>query len=122
MRRTQMLGVLAVVVFSAVVVAAGAQARVNAIPGSVIKKTAVTKVTLTGWASSPAETAALKTTIRGFERSHPGYKVNYAPINGDYPAAMLAKFAARKPPTSSTWTRTSRRTGCRRACSSRSTA
>ncbi|MFL5967160.1 MAG: ABC transporter substrate-binding protein [Gaiellaceae bacterium] len=98
MRRTQMLGVLAVVVFSAVVVAAGAQARVNAIPGSVIKKTAVTKVTLTGWASSPAETAALKTTIRGFERSHPGYKVNYAPINGDYPAAMLAKFAARKPP------------------------
>src|SRR4051795_11620404 len=98
MRRTQMLGVLAVVVFSAVVVAAGAQARVNAIPGSVIKKTAVTKVTLTGWASSPAETAALKTTIRGFERSHPSYKVNYAPINGDYPAAMLAKFAARRPP------------------------
>src|SRR5436189_4092923 len=98
MRRTQMLGVLAVVVFSAVVVAAGAQARVNAIPGSVIKKTAVTKVTLTGWASSPAETAALKTTIGGFERSHPKYTVNYAPINGDYPAAMLAKFAARRPP------------------------
>src|SRR5919197_2612106 len=45
-----------------------------------------------------AETAALRTVIAGFERSHPSFKVNYAPINGDYPAAMLAKFAARKPP------------------------
>jgi len=28
----------------------------------------------------------------------PPIKVNYAPINGDYPTAMLAKFAARTPP------------------------
>src|ERR671937_392744 len=81
-------GVLAAAVFIA-----GAQARVE-LKGSAAKTT----VTLTGWASSPAETAALKTTIRGFEKSHPKFKVNYAPINGDYPAAMLAKFAARKPP------------------------
>jgi len=79
-----------------VVVIAGAQARAL-LPdkASVVKKTTVT---LTGWASSPAETAALRTTIAGFERSHPNYTVNYAPINGDYPAAMLAKFAARRPP------------------------
>src|SRR5919201_2232162 len=81
-------GILAAAVFIA-----GAQARVE-LKGSAAK----TPVTLTGWASSPAETAALKTTIRGFEKSHPKFKVNYAPINGDYPAAMLAKFAARKPP------------------------
>jgi multiple sugar transport system substrate-binding protein len=79
-----------------VVVIAGAQARAL-LPdkASSVKKTTVT---LTGWASSPAETAALRTTIRGFERSHPNFTVNYAPINGDYPAAMLAKFAARRPP------------------------
>jgi len=78
------------------VLIAGAHARVaGPEKASSVKKTTVT---LTGWASSAAETAALKTTIRGFERSHPKYTVNYAPINGDYPAAMLAKFAARRPP------------------------
>jgi multiple sugar transport system substrate-binding protein len=79
-----------------IMVVAGAQARAL-LPdkASAVKKTTVT---LTGWASSPAETAALRTTIQGFERSHPNFTVNYAPINGDYPAAMLAKFAARRPP------------------------
>ena len=62
------------------------------------QKAAVTTVTLTGWASSPAETDALKATIAGFERTHKSINVDYAPINGDYPAAMLAQFAARKPP------------------------
>ena len=93
MRRASLL-VLASLV--GVVVIAGAQARAL-LPdkASAVKKTTVT---LTGWASSPAETAALRTTIQGFERSHKNYTVNYAPINGDYPAAMLAKFAARRPP------------------------
>ena len=71
-----------------IVLIAGAQARVAGPERAVTAKK--TTVTLTGWASSPAETAALKTTIAGFERSHKTYKVNYAPINGDYPAAMLA--------------------------------
>jgi multiple sugar transport system substrate-binding protein len=84
---------VAIVALSATVLIAGAQARFES-----PKAAAKTTVTLTGWASSPAETAALRTTIKGFERTHPGYSVNYAPINGDYPAAMLAKFAARKPP------------------------
>jgi multiple sugar transport system substrate-binding protein len=83
----------AIVALSATVLIAGAQARFES-----PKAAAKTTVTLTGWASSPAETEALRTTIKGFERTHPGYSVNYAPINGDYPAAMLAKFAARKPP------------------------
>jgi len=93
MRRASLV-VLAVLV--GVVAIAGAQARAL-LPdkASSVKKTTVT---LTGWASSPAETAALRTTIAGFERSHPNFTVNYAPINGDYPAAMLAKFAARRPP------------------------
>jgi multiple sugar transport system substrate-binding protein len=56
------------------------------------------EVTLSGWASSPVETSLLKQVIRGFEKTFPKVKVNYAPISGDYPAAMLAKFAARNPP------------------------
>lgn len=59
---------------------------------------ASTTVTLSGWASSPTETKLLREVIRGFERTFPSIKVNYAPISGDYPAAMLAKFAARTPP------------------------
>ena len=55
-------------------------------------------VTLSGWASSPTETRLLKEVIRGFEKTFPSIKVSYAPISGDYPAAMLAKFAARTPP------------------------
>ena len=54
-------------------------------------------VTLSGWASSPTETRLLREVIRGFERTFPRIDVNYAPISGDYPAAMLAKFAARTP-------------------------
>jgi multiple sugar transport system substrate-binding protein len=87
---------LLLAVFVGTVLIAGAQARVAGPEKAGAAK--ATTVTLTGWASSPAETEALRTTIRGFERSHPAYKVNYAPINGDYPAAMLAKFAARRPP------------------------
>ena len=55
-------------------------------------------VTLSGWASSPVETALLKQVIRNFEKKYPRIKVSYAPVSGDYPAAMLAKFASRKPP------------------------
>jgi multiple sugar transport system substrate-binding protein len=57
-----------------------------------------TTVVLSGWTSSGVERTALDKTIAAFEASHPNVKVDYQPINGDYPAAMLAKFAARKPP------------------------
>jgi multiple sugar transport system substrate-binding protein len=36
--------------------------------------------------------------ITGFQKANPSIRVNYSPINGDYPTAMLAKFAARTPP------------------------
>ena len=52
-------------------------------------------VTLAGWASSPTETKLLREVIRGFEKTFPNIKVQYAPVSGDYPAAMLAQFAAR---------------------------
>ena len=90
MRKLLTLAIFALV---GAVLIAGAQAKIAG-----PKKATKTTVTLSGWSSSPAETAALRTTIRGFERTHPNYSVNYAPINGDYPAAMLAKFAARRPP------------------------
>lgn len=55
-------------------------------------------VELSGWASSPSETTLLKQVIADFEQQYPKIKVKYAPISGDYPASMLAKFSARKPP------------------------
>lgn len=57
-----------------------------------------TTVTLSGWASSPAETAALRAVIRAFERQNRGIRVQYSPISGDYDAAMLSRFAAKRPP------------------------
>jgi multiple sugar transport system substrate-binding protein len=55
-------------------------------------------VVLSGWASSPAETALLKQVVADFQQKYPKVKVNYQPVSGDYPTAMLAKFSARKPP------------------------
>src|SRR3954453_17759997 len=55
-------------------------------------------VVLSGWGASPDELKLLKAVIRGFEKTYPKIKVDYQPVTGDYPATMLAKFAARKPP------------------------
>jgi len=55
-------------------------------------------IVLSGWGSSPAETALLKQVVADFEQKYPKVKVNYQPVSGDYPTAMLAKFSARKPP------------------------
>jgi multiple sugar transport system substrate-binding protein len=55
-------------------------------------------IVLSGWGSSPAETTLLKQVIADFEQKYPKVKVNYQPVSGDYPTAMLAKFSARKPP------------------------
>jgi multiple sugar transport system substrate-binding protein len=71
----------------------------TASPGSTHQKKALSgTVTLSGWTSSGAEFDLLKQVIAGFEKKYPKIKVNYQPVNGDYPTAMLAKFAARKPP------------------------
>jgi multiple sugar transport system substrate-binding protein len=63
------------------------------------RQTAVSgNVTLSGWASSKVEESLLRQVLRGFAHTYPQIKVDYSPVNGDYPAAMLAKFAARNPP------------------------
>jgi multiple sugar transport system substrate-binding protein len=68
------------------------------VPAGQAGETQTTTVTLAGWASSPEETAALNRTIAQFERLNRGMKVEYTPISGDYDAAMLARFAAKRPP------------------------
>jgi multiple sugar transport system substrate-binding protein len=68
----------------------GAQAR----PG----RLAQTTVTLSGWSSGTAEDTLLQAVVAKFEATHPSIKVDYSVINGDYPTAMTARFAAHNPP------------------------
>jgi len=55
-------------------------------------------VKLAGWESSPAEGEALTATLDAFKAAYPNITVDYAPIPGDYAAAMAANFAARDVP------------------------
>lgn len=97
--RTGLAGMLAVSL-AVGVAAAGASAKTfgDGAPAVAERAAATTTVTLTGWASSPAETAALRSVIAVFERQNRNIKVQYAPISGDYDAAMLSRFAAKRPP------------------------
>jgi multiple sugar transport system substrate-binding protein len=92
-RWTSSVGVVAVVALVAALSAAGGHE-----PTAKSGATGTTTVTLSGWASSPAETAALRAVIRTFERQNRGIRVQYSPISGDYDAAMLSRFAAKRPP------------------------
>jgi multiple sugar transport system substrate-binding protein len=96
-RRLTLVTAVGVSVLVAGIAAGTSHGRVDSKAGPQATALAGT-VTLSGWASSPVETALLRQVIRNFERKYPRINVNYAPISGDYPAAMLAKFAARKPP------------------------
>jgi multiple sugar transport system substrate-binding protein len=89
-RWTSVFGVAVAAAFVAALPAAGAQPHAT-------KKTTVT---LAGWslAGNRAEQNALLKTIATFEKRNKDIKVNYAPISGDYDAAMLARFAAKRPP------------------------
>jgi multiple sugar transport system substrate-binding protein len=82
---------LAVAVLLVCLAALGAAARPASTAGT-------STVTLSGWSSSPAEEALLREMVATFERTHPGIDVDYSVINGDYPTAMLARFAAHNPP------------------------
>ena len=53
-----------------------------------------TTVTLSGWASSPAETALLQSLLYQFTVANPDIIVKYQPITGDYAQTMLSNFAA----------------------------
>src|SRR5689334_19652590 len=85
--RRGIAALLALMLVGAVLVATSAQAR-----------TKTTTVTLSGWSSGPDEDALLQQVVKVFEKTHPSIKVNYSIINGDYPTAMTARFAAHNPP------------------------
>lgn len=55
-------------------------------------------VVLSGWQASPEEGQALQAALNGFKAKYPKITVDYQPIAGDYPTAMVAKFSAHQPP------------------------
>ncbi len=53
-----------------------------------------TVVRLSGWASSPSETALLESLLYKFSVENPGITVKYEPITGDYKQALLTAIAS----------------------------
>ena len=66
--------------------------------GGGVREAQATTVTLSGWSSSPEENDLLTQVVATFNRTHPNIKVDYTIIQGDYPTAMTARFAAHNPP------------------------
>jgi multiple sugar transport system substrate-binding protein len=60
----------------------------------VVKPAEQTVVRLSGWASSPAETALLESLLYKFSVENPGITVKYEPITGDYKQALLTAIAS----------------------------
>jgi multiple sugar transport system substrate-binding protein len=52
------------------------------------------EVRLSGWASSPAETALLESLLYKFSVENPDITVKYEPITGDYKQALLTAIAS----------------------------
>ena len=92
-RRSAIVAVAVAALVVAGAAASNGQSKAN-------RNAAQTTIQLAGWslAGSRTEQNAILRTIAAFERSHPNIKVDYAPIAGDYDAAMLARFASRRPP------------------------
>jgi len=84
------LGVILGLVIAVVLLAATAQAGTRGAK--------VTNVTLAGWSSGPDEDALLNQVINVFNQTHPTIHAQFTVINGDYPTAMTARFAAHTPP------------------------
>jgi multiple sugar transport system substrate-binding protein len=53
-----------------------------------------TEVRLSGWASSPAETALLESLLYKFSVANPDIVVKYEPITGDFKQALLTAIAS----------------------------
>jgi len=53
-----------------------------------------TEVRLSGWASSPSETALLESLLYKFSVENPDILVKYEPITGDYKQALLTAIAS----------------------------
>jgi multiple sugar transport system substrate-binding protein len=85
-RLVLVLGLLAAVV----VLAATAQAG--------LRTQKVTNVTLAGWSSGPDEDALVQQMVDKFNATHSSVHATWTVINGDYGAAMTARFAARNAP------------------------
>ena len=96
-RRALWKGWLTLVAVGSIVTGAAASS-VQGKTDPAVAERATTTVTFSGWGGNPTETRGLQRTIAAFERANPGIDVRYAPISGDYDAAMLARFAARRPP------------------------
>ena len=77
-------------VLAAALLAFAAQAKTT--------RPSTTTVSLSGWSAGADEDALLRQVIKKFEQTHPSIKVDYSVINGDYPTAMTARFAAHNPP------------------------
>jgi len=75
-----------------------ALAAVAIVVASAHASTKVTTITLAGWSSGADEDKLLQQIVNQFNKTHPSIKVNYSVINGDYPTAMTARFAAHNPP------------------------
>src|SRR5579862_4260893 len=89
MRRVSALLLVLAAVIAVVATAAQAKPKAAKVSGT---------VTLSGWSSGPDEDALLQQVVNTFEKTHPSIKVDYSVINGDYPTAMTARFAAHNPP------------------------
>ncbi len=81
---------LSLAFFTVAIVASGAQAGPS--------RPQVTNITLSGWSAGKDEDDLLQGIVDTFNRTHPAIHVNYSIINGDYPTAMTARFAAHNPP------------------------
>ena len=55
------------------------------------------RIVLSGWASSPAETASLQEAVAAFEATHPTIDVDYQPVD-DYQRTIESRFATGDPP------------------------
>lgn len=82
--------VLGLAVAAVVLVAASAQAG--------HKTHKVTNVTFAGWSSGPDEDALDQQMANKFNATHKGIHVTWTVINGNYPQAMTARFAAHNAP------------------------
>lgn len=53
---------------------------------------------LSGWSSSPEESKLLETQLAEFESLHPGVRIKYEPIVGDYMQKLQVLFASKTEP------------------------
>jgi multiple sugar transport system substrate-binding protein len=63
-----------------------------------LKTQKVTNVSVAGWSSGPDEDKLVQQMIAAFNRTHKTIHATFNVINGDYPTAMTARFAAHNPP------------------------